>query len=114
MSISTFRTLAFVAFAVITAPLFSQGTCEIEGIFTSPAFEECGDELQHDGYHYATVQIGDQCWFQENLRSEHYRGGDSIPGNLSDGEWSTTEEGAQAYYDNAAGNLTYYGRLYNW
>jgi uncharacterized protein (TIGR02145 family) len=251
MSISTFRTLAFVAFAVITAPLFSQGTCEIEGLFVvdecgvlhgdnstclddcgvingdnstcaddcgvpngdnstcldacgvlngdnstcldacgvpngdnstclddcgvlngdnstcaddcgvpngdnstclddcgvlngdnstcadacgvpngdnstclddcgvlngdnSTCFISCGDTQEYDGYDYATVQIGTQCWFSENLRSDHYRNGDVIPSNLDDAAWSTTTAGAQAYYDNDLANLAVYGRLYNW
>jgi uncharacterized protein (TIGR02145 family) len=113
MSISTFRTLAFVAFAVITAPLFSQGTCEIEGLFGPPP-SSCGNPVTFDGYDYATVQIGDQCWFSENLRSDHYRNGDPIPVNLTNSEWSTTEDGAQAYYGYSPVNLSEYGRLYNW
>ena len=32
---------------------------------------QCGDPLGYQGYDYATVQIGEQCWFAENLRSEH-------------------------------------------
>jgi uncharacterized protein (TIGR02145 family) len=112
MSCSAVRALAFTALAVITAPLFSQSTCEIDGLHGP--FEECGDRQEHDGYNYATVQIGDQCWFSENLRSEHYRDGESIPGNLDNATWSTTEAGAQAYFNNDAGNLTEYGRMYNW
>ena len=27
----------------------------------------CGDPLSHDSYNYATVLIGDQCWFAEDL-----------------------------------------------
>jgi len=74
----------------------------------------CGDLVQFDDYSYATVLIGEQCWFAENLRSNHYRNGDEIPGELSDAEWSSTSEGAQAIYDNASVNLADYGRLYNW
>ena len=44
--------------------------------------------MNYHGYDYATVQIGEQCWFAENLRNEHYANGDAIPGELSDGEWS--------------------------
>ncbi len=29
----------------------------------------CGDPVSYHGYDYATVQIGEQCWFAENLRS---------------------------------------------
>jgi uncharacterized protein (TIGR02145 family) len=113
MSNSTFRTLAFVAFAVITAPLFSQSTCELDGLHGPPP-SLCGDPVTFDGYSYATVEIGDQCWFSENLRSDQYRDGQAIPGNLDDATWSTTEAGAQAYYLNEAVNLSEYGRLYNW
>ena len=70
-----------------------------------------------DGYTYDLVAIGDQCWFAENLRTEHYANGDAIPGDLSDGEWSNaaaTNLGAQAIYNNDASNLADYGRLYNW
>lgn len=28
----------------------------------------CGDSFYYEGYHYPTVKIGEQCWFQENLR----------------------------------------------
>jgi len=28
---------------------------------------------------YPTVQIGDQCWLRENLRTSTYRNGDAIP-----------------------------------
>lgn len=75
----------------------------------------CGTStVTFDGHDYSTVEIGGQCWFAENLRSDNYADGDAIPGELSDGEWSTTEAGAQAVYDNDASNLATYGRLYNW
>ena len=35
--------------------------------------------VAYQGYEYATVLIGDQCWFAENLRSTQYTNGDSIP-----------------------------------
>ena len=73
----------------------------------------CGDPVTYHGYDYATVQIGEQCWFAENLRNEHYANGDAIPGELSNTEWVSTNSGAQAVYNNDASNLADYGRLYN-
>ena len=76
----------------------------------------CGDPVNYHGYDYATVQIGEQCWFAENLRTEFYQSGDPIPGNLSNSEWSNTHEtslGAQAIYNNDPLYLESFGRLYN-
>ena len=77
----------------------------------------CGNPMNYHGYDYATVQIGEQCWFAENLRNEHYANGDAIPGELSNSEWQNADDtnlGAQAIYSNDESNLANYGRLYNW
>jgi uncharacterized protein (TIGR02145 family) len=71
-----------------------------------------------DGNEYRTVQIGNQVWFAENLRSSTYRNGDPIPGGLTDEEWAWTPSGAQTVHGEGsrveAKNLKNYGRLYNW
>ena len=74
----------------------------------------CGDPVSYHGYDYTTVQIGDQCWFAENLRTELYANSDSIPANLINSVWQSTTSGAQMIYANSSGNLEQYGRLYNW
>ena len=90
----------------------------------------CGDPLEYQGYDYETVQIGGQCWFAENLRSENYANGDAIPSNLSDSEWANTSSGALSVYGEGNSNcepfspdgdacdeswsLNEYGRLYTW
>jgi len=91
--------------------------------------QQCGDPVSYQGYDYATVLIGNQCWFAENLRSENYANGDAIPSVLSDSDWETTTSGAVAVYGEDAGcnnyspdidacdpaqSLNEYGRLYNW
>ena len=74
----------------------------------------CGCPLTYQGYDYATIQIGEQCWFAENLRTSSYRNGDQLLGGLSDEEWSNATEGAQcAFADNDA-NVANTGRLYNY
>lgn len=40
---------------------------------------QCGDPLEYQGYDYETVQIGEQCWFAENLTSYSFANGDPIP-----------------------------------
>ncbi len=74
----------------------------------------CGDHVSYQGYDYATVQIGEQCWFAENLRIESYENGDAIPAGLNSSEWTSTTSGATVIYDGNASNLEAHGRLYNW
>ena len=58
----------------------------------------CGDPVSYQGYDYATVLIGEQCWFAENLRCQNFQNGDAIPANLSDSDWENTASGAVAVY----------------
>ncbi len=90
----------------------------------------CGDPLEYQGHAYETVQIGEQCWFAENLRSENYLNGDAILSSLSGDEWSTVNVGAVSTFGEGESNcynyspngdacnetwaLSEYGRLYNW
>ena len=55
---------------------------------------------------YNTVQIGNQCWMRENLRSTHYADGTAIAAG-------TTSSTTTAYYYPLQGDFTY-GYLYNW
>jgi len=82
----------------------------------------CGNPLSYQGYDYATVQIGEQCWFAENLRTEYYQNGDVIPNEPEAAEWSTASIGLQTIYgEGVLGvpdsllNVFYsdYGLLYN-
>ena len=75
---------------------------------------QCGDPLEYQGYDYETVQIGEQCWFAENLRAENYRNGDLIPNDLNNNQWVEATEGALSVYGDEALNVSLYGRLYNW
>ena len=101
----------------------------VYGVVTAPSFT-CGDPVSYQGYDYATVLIGEQCLFAENLRSENYENDDAIPSNLSGSDWSSTTSGAVAVYGEGsspcygdspdgdacdeAWSLNEYGRLYNW
>ena len=67
-----------------------------------------------DGNVYQTVTIGTQEWMAENLRVTHYRNGDPIPHVTDGGTWRGLSSGAYCNYDNDGGNVSTYGRLYNW
>lgn len=63
-----------------------------------------------DGNVYNTVQIGNQCWMKENLRTTKYADGTSI--TLGDSASNTIP---YRYYPNFdASNVPVYGYLYNW
>ena len=62
-----------------------------------------------DGNIYNTVQLGNQCWMRENLRTTRYANGIDIM--LS----SSYYEGVCRYYPNNNGsNVPTYGYLYSW
>ena len=73
----------------------------------------CGAPLTYWDYDYATVLIGDQCWFAENLRTELYSNGDSIPNVSANGDWAELLFGAFCTYANSTLNNEEYGNLYN-
>ena len=76
-----------------------------EGFFTDP----------RDGHVYKTVQIGDQVWMAENLRSIIYSDGSPIP-LIEDAALWEVQFGTSAYcwYDNNTSNQYTYGALYNY
>lgn len=78
-------------------------------------FSSCGDTCSYNEVVYNTVQIGDQCWFKENLRTTKYRDGSNIyyPGG-SNSSWTYNTSGAYACYSNSLSNCSIYGALYNW
>lgn len=70
--------------------------------------------LTYNGYTYALVEIGSQCWFKENLRTKNYRNGTAIPLVTNNSQWGSDQSGAYTHYDNNAGNEATHGLLYNW
>ena len=65
-----------------------------------------------DGNIYNTVQIGNQCWMKENLRTTHNPAGTEIPLGSSATHY---DDAAQRYYPNNNAELVgTYGYLYNW
>jgi len=67
-----------------------------------------------DGNSYKTVQIGNQVWMAENLKTSKYSDGTTIPNITDNNQWQNNTTGAWAYYNNDAANNAKYGKLYNW
>ena len=67
---------------------------------------ECGNTLSYGGQIYNTVQIGQQCWFKENL---------NIGIQLADNVDQTDNGVIEKYcYNNLENNCIVYGGLYQW
>ena len=89
--------------------LAAYGDCALSG------YTSCGDNIEHEGYSYSTVQIGDQCWFAENCRY--------LP-SVSHPAIELSDNNPYYYvYDHYYGsvnvaktneNYSNYGTLYNW
>ncbi len=84
--------------------------------------QSCGTVKDYDGNTYTTVQIGEQCWMKENLRTTHYADGNSIlygtttsRGTTIPQDGTTSYDVGYWYYpDNNSSNKATYGLLYNW
>ena len=80
----------------------------------SCATPPCSDEnVSMDGYTYSVVEIGDQCWFAENLRTTKFANGNSISRETNNSSWYGLASSARCEYDNDQNNVDTYGRLYN-
>lgn len=73
----------------------------------------CGTSTltDYEGNVYATVQIGNQCWMRDNLRTTHYADGTAIP---LDSSYTNSAEPCYYDYSSSAIPLTQRGYLYNW
>ncbi|MBO4614102.1 MAG: fibrobacter succinogenes major paralogous domain-containing protein [Bacteroidales bacterium] len=71
----------------------------------------CGMSVtDYDGNTYGTVQIGNQCWMAQNLKTTHFADGTYIA-------TGTTTSSTTAYRynpNNDSNNVSTYGYLYNW
>ena len=76
----------------------------------------CGTNfvVDADGNSYETVEIGNQCWLKENLKTTIYRDGELINNIRGQAEWIAFDHPAgYAWLDNDSNNKDIYGALYN-
>jgi uncharacterized protein (TIGR02145 family) len=85
----------------------SQGSADAQPCPNTPIVTD------YEGNTYNTVQIGNQCWMKENLRTTHYADGTSIPAGSVD-DWSNTDPYYYEYDDRSGVPQTVQGYLYNW
>ena len=52
--------------------------CVYDSLSYKSNIKSCGIVVDYDGNTYNTVQIGEQCWMRENLRTTHYADGKRI------------------------------------
>ncbi|MEX0635629.1 MAG: fibrobacter succinogenes major paralogous domain-containing protein [Ferruginibacter sp.] len=67
-----------------------------------------------DGNSYPVVQIGDQFWTAENLKTTRFADGSVIPNVTSVDAWINLSTPAWCNYENNEANDSIYGKLYNW
>ena len=114
---------------------FGDTDLDFDGIYDSVddcvgAYDECGvcngdgapcpcqGPGVYDGYEYAVIEIGEQCWFSETLRSVTYSNGDSLDIGVAtiygEGSAPCSEMPGWNACDDQEVSLALYGRLYNW
>jgi uncharacterized protein (TIGR02145 family) len=77
-----------------------------------PGFN-CGNSIDHDGYSYSTVQIGDQCWFSENCRYLPSVSPSSDVNGIDPNYYVYGYEGTDVAVAQSNPNYSTYGVLYN-
>jgi uncharacterized protein (TIGR02145 family) len=77
--------------------------------------EETREQIKDiEGNSYNTVQIGDQLWMAEDLKSTLYNDGSHIPLVENYDEWANLTLPAYSWYNNDSSNAENFGALYNW
>jgi uncharacterized protein (TIGR02145 family) len=67
-----------------------------------------------DGNIYYIINIGNQIWMAENLKTTRFNDGTLIPNITDDFTWKTINTPAYCWCNNNPGFKTSYGALYNW
>jgi uncharacterized protein (TIGR02145 family) len=107
MSLFKKVTLGFFSFFILITSC-SKEEESAPAPYIAPNYERIMDI---DSNYYTVVQIGQQKWMKENLRTTRYRNGDNL--SNSEGSWGNLTAGAWAHYNNMPSNNNPFGKLYN-
>jgi uncharacterized protein (TIGR02145 family) len=95
----------------VVADTITVGFLPIDIVIDSKSCPSAPTVTDHEGNVYATVQIGNQCWMRENLRTTRYADGTSIP----EGFYASSSTYPYYYnYGSSSIPLAERGYLYNW
>ena len=88
---------------------------DCNGTSTSDQSGPCSGEdvVTYHGYDYDIVEIGDQCWFAENLRTSSFQDGSAIPFIGSADDWYVSIP-RYCHWQNNSSHAEVHGNLYNW
>jgi len=105
--------------AVLQSGAETHALLEVTNVtFSTSAINGCSGGITTvtdiDGNIYPTVEIGNQCWTKENLKTTKYADGSVITHITSDAQWRSIKSGAWSNYGNSLDNDSTYGKLYNW
>ena len=104
--------VAMVAIFAIGFLVYPRGTEPEE---TSPDLTPTVDTVVDvDGNIYRTVEIGDQVWMAENLRTTRLNDGQSILYEPDSSDWAGLRAPGYCWPNNDPSNKDDYGGLYNW
>jgi len=79
--------------------------------FSGPCFG--AEEITYFGHSYELVEIGEQCWFKDNLRTPYFNDGTEISLTFDDNDWYWTTQPAYCYYNDSEVNISDHGFIYN-
>jgi len=106
--------LAILMLALIGSLLFFTACEKDDDPETEETIKE-GTVTDIEGNVYVTVQIDDQVWMAENLKTTTYNDGTAIDLVTDNNEWESDTTVAYCWYDNdEAQYADTYGALYNW
>ena len=72
------------------------------------------ESISYDNHNYAITEIGNRCWFTENLQADNYSNGEAIPFVTGSCTWHGYTTGAFRVYGNDLAKKEQYGLLYNY
>jgi uncharacterized protein (TIGR02145 family) len=105
----------YLFFLALPASLFFVQACNKDN--DEDLESKLGTLIDYDGNRYYTVELGDQWWMINNLKTTHYADGTEIPLVESNTVWGALglDEKALCIYNNDQNNEKFtYGALYTW